>query len=225
MSTRPWPGQRSHRPSLLAPRTAGSSRGTCDVERRIGGWCRASDRALPGHEHPKLRVERRRPERFVGSRGEWSIPREMGELGARITRPPRRRRIGEDDAFPAMNSARRPHRRVRPARERALTLREAADVFLAQPDLAASSRRSYAQTLGRLGRDLGPERPLEWVSGRELERGRGGGRHGLLTRRCRSSWACIAEVARGTITCVYLRAPIEAGVGAAVARLIASRRV
>jgi hypothetical protein len=45
---------------------------------------------------------------------------------------------------------------VRPARERALTLREAADVFLAQPDLAASSRRSYAQTLGRLGRDLGP---------------------------------------------------------------------
>jgi integrase len=43
-------------------------------------------------------------------------------------------------------------------------------VFLAQRDLAASSRRSYLQTLGCLGRDLGPERPLEWVSGRELER-------------------------------------------------------
>ena len=43
-------------------------------------------------------------------------------------------------------------------------------MFLAQPDLTASSRRSYAQTLGRLWRDLGPERPLEWVSGRELER-------------------------------------------------------
>src|ERR1035437_1156345 len=63
-----------------------------------------------------------------------------------------------------------PHRRLRPARERPPTLRQAADVFLAQPDLAPSSYRSYAQTLGRLGRDLGPERPLEWVCGRELER-------------------------------------------------------
>ena len=59
---------------------------------------------------------------------------------------------------------------MRPARERPPTLREAADAFLAQPDLAASSYRSYAQTLGRLGRELGPERPLEWVSARELER-------------------------------------------------------
>ena len=55
-------------------------------------------------------------------------------------------RPGEDDALPAMSAARRPHCRVRPARERALTLREAANAFLAQPDLAASSRRSYAQT-------------------------------------------------------------------------------
>jgi hypothetical protein len=71
----------------------------------------------------------------------------MGELGARITRPPCRRRPGEDDdALPAMSPARRPHCRVRPARERTLTLREAANAFLAQPDLAASSRRSYAQT-------------------------------------------------------------------------------
>lgn len=67
-----------------------------------------------------------------------------------------------------MSAGRRPHRGLRPARERPPTLREAADVFLAQPDLAASSRRSYLQTLGRLGRDLGPERPLEWVSGRGL---------------------------------------------------------
>jgi integrase len=43
-------------------------------------------------------------------------------------------------------------------------------MFLAQPDLAASSCRSSAQTLGRLGREVGPERPLEWVSGRGLER-------------------------------------------------------
>jgi hypothetical protein len=74
---------------------------------------------------------------------------------------------GELDAFLAMTASGRRVRRVRPARERPPTLREAADAFLAQPDLAASSYRSYAQTLGQLGRDLGPERPLEWVSGRE----------------------------------------------------------
>jgi hypothetical protein len=62
------------------------------------------------------------------------------------------------DAFPAMSAGLRPHRGLRLARDRLPTLREAADVFLAQPDLAASSRRPYAQTLGRLGRDLGPER-------------------------------------------------------------------
>ena len=43
---------------------------------------------------------------------------------------------------------------LRPARDRPPTVREAADLFLAQPDLAASSCRSYAQTLGRLQRDL-----------------------------------------------------------------------
>ena len=69
-----------------------------------------------------------------------------------------------------MSAGRRPHRGLRPARERPPTLREAADAFLAQPDLEPSSCRSYAQTLGRLWRELGPERPLEWVSGRELER-------------------------------------------------------
>jgi site-specific recombinase XerD len=50
------------------------------------------------------------------------------------------------------------------------TLAEAIDAFLAQPDLALSSRRAYTQTLGRLRRELGSERPLQWVSGRELER-------------------------------------------------------
>ncbi|MGE5636006.1 MAG: tyrosine-type recombinase/integrase [Nocardioidaceae bacterium] len=49
-------------------------------------------------------------------------------------------------------------------------LGEAADAFLAQPDLAPSSRRSYAQTLGRLGDALGADRPLGQVSARELER-------------------------------------------------------
>jgi integrase len=39
-------------------------------------------------------------------------------------------------------------------------LREAAAAFLAQPDLAASTRRSYRQTLGRLERELGADRLL-----------------------------------------------------------------
>jgi integrase len=69
-----------------------------------------------------------------------------------------------------MSPARRSHRGLRPARERPPTLREAADAFLAQPGLRPSSCRSYAQTLDRLVRDLGVERPLEWISGRELER-------------------------------------------------------
>ena len=40
------------------------------------------------------------------------------------------------------------------------TLAGAAAAFLAQPDLAASTRRSYQQTLGRLERALGGDRPL-----------------------------------------------------------------
>jgi site-specific recombinase XerD len=39
-------------------------------------------------------------------------------------------------------------------------LGEAAAAFLAQPDLAASTRRSYQQTLGRLEREFGADRPL-----------------------------------------------------------------
>ncbi len=39
-------------------------------------------------------------------------------------------------------------------------LGQAAAAFLAQPDLAASTRRSYQQTLGRLERELGADRPL-----------------------------------------------------------------
>jgi hypothetical protein len=39
-------------------------------------------------------------------------------------------------------------------------LGEAAAAFLAQPDLAASTRRSYRQTLGRLEHELGADQPL-----------------------------------------------------------------
>jgi len=69
-----------------------------------------------------------------------------------------------------MTAARRPVRRLRPAREQVPRLREAVDAFLAQPDLAPSSRRSYAQTFGRLRGALGADRSLERLGARELER-------------------------------------------------------
>jgi integrase len=67
-------------------------------------------------------------------------------------------------------SPQRPVRRLRPARAPAPPLADAVDAFLAQPDLATSSRRSYTQTLGRLQQALGAERPLDRLSARELER-------------------------------------------------------
>jgi integrase len=69
-----------------------------------------------------------------------------------------------------MTPADRPVRRLRPVRERTPVLGEALDAFLAQPDLAASSRRSYAQTVGRLRDAHGVDRPLERLGARELER-------------------------------------------------------
>jgi integrase len=44
--------------------------------------------------------------------------------------------------------------------QQALSLQEAVDAFLAQADLAPSSRRSYSQTTGRLIRAFGAERQL-----------------------------------------------------------------
>ncbi len=69
-----------------------------------------------------------------------------------------------------MTSSKRPVRRPRPIRDPVPALTDAVDAFLAQPDLAASSRRSYAQTLVRLKAQLGPERPLDRVGTREVER-------------------------------------------------------
>jgi len=48
------------------------------------------------------------------------------------------------------------------------SLQAALDAFLAQPDLAASTRRSYAQTLGRLTGTLGPDRALVELEPGEL---------------------------------------------------------
>jgi site-specific recombinase XerD len=50
--------------------------------------------------------------------------------------------------------------RVVPLPATASPLGEAAVAFLAQPDLATSTRRSYQQTLGRMERELGADRPL-----------------------------------------------------------------
>jgi hypothetical protein len=48
------------------------------------------------------------------------------------------------------------------------TLGAAIDAFLARADLAASSRRSYAQTLRRLAVELGADRRLGDVDADEL---------------------------------------------------------
>jgi integrase len=69
-----------------------------------------------------------------------------------------------------MSAARRPARRLRPPRDPVPRLGAAVDAFLGQPDLASSSRRSYAQTLGRLRDALGADRPLDRLGARELER-------------------------------------------------------
>jgi site-specific recombinase XerD len=50
--------------------------------------------------------------------------------------------------------------RVAPLTTTARVFGGAAAAFLAQPDLAASTRRSYQQTLGRLERELGADQPL-----------------------------------------------------------------
>jgi len=47
-------------------------------------------------------------------------------------------------------------------------LGEAAATFLAQPDLAASTRRSYEQTLNRLERELSPGQPLGTLTADQL---------------------------------------------------------
>jgi integrase len=68
-----------------------------------------------------------------------------------------------------MSPAKSSSRRLRAVRERP-TLSEAAAAFLGQPGLAASTRRSYTQTLGRLQAALGEDHPVDRIGARELER-------------------------------------------------------
>jgi site-specific recombinase XerD len=58
--------------------------------------------------------------------------------------------------------------RVVPLPTTARMLGEATTAFLAQPDLAASTRRSYQQTLGRLERDLGADQRLATLTAEQM---------------------------------------------------------
>jgi integrase len=58
--------------------------------------------------------------------------------------------------------------RVLPLPTTARLLGEAAAAFLAQPDLAASTRRSYQQTLGRLEREFGVDQPLTTLTTEQM---------------------------------------------------------
>ena len=49
------------------------------------------------------------------------------------------------------------------------TVGSAVDAFLARPDLAASSRRSYAQTLNRLAADIGADRAIAVLAADALD--------------------------------------------------------
>jgi integrase len=49
-----------------------------------------------------------------------------------------------------------------------ISLAAAVDAFVARRELAATSSRSYAKTLGRLVRELGPERPVAGLAAGEL---------------------------------------------------------
>jgi integrase len=69
-----------------------------------------------------------------------------------------------------MTGPRRPVRRLRAVPTPILRLADAVDEFLAHPDPANSSLRSWPQTLGGLQHALGVERPVDRLGARELER-------------------------------------------------------
>jgi hypothetical protein len=58
--------------------------------------------------------------------------------------------------------------RVLPLPTTARLLGEATAAFLAQPDLAASTRRSYQQTLGRLEREFGADQQLTTLTAEQM---------------------------------------------------------
>jgi site-specific recombinase XerD len=58
--------------------------------------------------------------------------------------------------------------RVVPLPTTARLLGEAAAAFLSEPDLAASTRRSYQQTLSRLEREFGADQPLTTLTTEQL---------------------------------------------------------
>jgi integrase len=58
--------------------------------------------------------------------------------------------------------------RVLPLPTTARLFGEAAEVFLAQPDLAVSTRRFYQQTLGRLEREFGADQPLTTLTAEQM---------------------------------------------------------
>jgi site-specific recombinase XerD len=60
-------------------------------------------------------------------------------------------------------------RRVVPLKRSGRTLHTAAAGFLDRPDLSPASRRSYAQTLGRLTHALGDDRLLATVASADVE--------------------------------------------------------
>jgi integrase len=103
-------------------------------------------------------------------------------------------------------------RRVVALPRRVRSLGDAVDAFLAQPDLAASSRRSYEQTLGRLRAALGAELPLESLTADDVAAvvhdawGRG-----VAARTWNRHVATVRSFARRCQSEGWLARPVDAG--------------
>ncbi len=103
-------------------------------------------------------------------------------------------------------------RRVVALPRRVRSLGDAVDAFLAQPDLAASSRRSYEQTLGRLRDALGAELRLELLTADDVAAvvhdtwGRG-----VAARTWNRHVATVRSFARRCQSEGWLARPVDAG--------------
>lgn len=102
------------------------------------------------------------------------LPSVRGDLLLKLGRPTEARAEFERAAALATNTAERDFLLARAealpaAPADGMTLAAAATGFLARPDLGSSTRRSYAQTLDRLRRDLGGDRPVASLTAAEVE--------------------------------------------------------
>ena len=193
----PWPRSAQ---TCSSPE-AGGADGTPDAGTRTGGElpgcrCRSSIEERKRQCSARLWAASERvgrPSRFVGCRGEWPIPRDIGpRLPSASVGAGAAAETGEDDAFPAMSASRGSGRRLRPAREQPPSLAEAIDCVprsarsraLEPTLLHADARPPAARARSRASAAMGLRARAR--AGRPSGRGAGARRRrGIVTsRRC-----------------------------------------